>query len=141
MSKYLMRDLENLQRQILLMAGYVEEAVYKAIQALQQHDRTLAQEVAAADDEIDDLDNEVTEGCLKLLALHQPVASDLRRIATVFMIATDLERMGDLATDIAQRAVALAAPNMIPIPDKLPHMTDLTASMVRESLDAFVNLD
>src|SRR5205809_302828 len=101
MSKHLQRDLENLQRQILVMAGSVEEAIYKSIQSLQEHDKALAQEVIEGDNTIDELDNAVTEECLKLLALHQPVAKDLRRIATVFMIATDLERMGDLATDIA----------------------------------------
>jgi len=141
MSKHLVRDLENLQRQILVMAGSVEEAIYKSIQALQDHDKAIAQEVLAGDNKIDELDNAVTEECLKLLALHQPVASDLRRIATVFMITTDLERMGDLAADIAERAVTLATPNKIPIPDKLPRMTDLTTSMVRQSLDSFVNLD
>jgi phosphate transport system protein len=141
MSKHLTRDLENLQRQILAMAGLVEESIYKSIQSLQEHDRSLAEEVIAGDNKIDELDNAVTEECLKLLALHQPVASDLRRIATVFMITTDLERMGDLAADIADRAVSLAGPRTIPIPDKLPRMTDMTTSMVRQSLDAFVNLD
>ena len=141
MSKHLVRDLENLQRQILVMAGCVEEMIYKAIQALQEHDKALAHEVVEGDNRVDELDNAVTEECLKLMALHQPVASDLRRIATVFMITTDLERMGDLASDIAERAIVLASPNKIPIPDKLPRMTDLTTSMVRQSLDAFVNLD
>jgi phosphate transport system protein len=141
MSKHLVRDLENLQRQILVMAGHVEETIYKSIQALQEHDKAMAQEVIEGDNRIDELDNAVTEECLKLLALHQPVAKDLRRIATVFMITTDLERMGDLAVDIAERAIVLAAPNKIPIPDKLPQMTDMTTTMVRQSLDAFVNMD
>jgi phosphate transport system protein len=123
------------------MAGYVEEAIYKSIQALQEHDKSIAYDVVTADDKVDELDNAVTEECLKLLALHQPVAIDLRRIATTFMITTDLERMGDLATDIAERAIVLATPNSTPIPDKLPRMTDLTTAMVRQSLDAFVNLD
>ena len=104
MSKHLVRDLENLQRQILVMAGQVEDMIYRAIQALQEHDKVLAQQVIASDNKVDELDNAVTEECLKLLALHQPVASDLRRIATVFMITTDLERMGDLASDIAELA-------------------------------------
>lgn len=139
MSKHLVRDLENLQRKILNMAGWVEEAIYKSIQALQEHDKALAQEVIAGDNKIDELDNAVTEECLKLLALHQPVARDLRGIATVFMITTDLERMGDLAADIAERAAAL--PASVAIPDKLPRMTDVATSMVRQSLDSFVNLD
>ena len=76
-----------------------------------------------------------------MLALHQPVAVDLRRIAAALKINTDLERMADLAEDIAERALALAQLPPIPIPDKLQRMTDLTTSMVRQSLDAFVNLD
>jgi phosphate transport system protein len=141
MSKYFARELENLRRQTLLMAGYVEEAIHKSISALECHDKLLAQEVAAADDEVDDLDNEVTEGCLKILALHQPMASDLRQVVAVLMIATDLERMGDLAADIAHRAVALSLPTPVPNPSKLRKMTELTTSMVRQSLDAFVNMD
>jgi phosphate transport system protein len=148
-SKHFLRELEGLQRQILLMAGYVEEAISKAIAALQQRDRTLAQAVTAADDEVDDLDNEVTEGCLKLLALHQPVARDLRQITAVFMITTELERMGDLAADIAQQAVSLTSPTAVALtspaqaatPNKLQRMADLTRAMVHQSLDAFVNLN
>jgi phosphate transport system protein len=140
MSKHLVRDLEGLQRQILGMAGYVEEMIFRSTQALREHDKLLALEVIASDNKVDALDNAITEECLKLVALHQPVAKDLRRIATVFMITTDLERMGDLACDIAQRAVAMSD-NKISIPDKLPRMTDLATAMVRQSLDAFVNLD
>jgi len=139
MSKHLVRDLEGLQRQVLVMAGYVEDMIYRSLRALQENDKELANEVIAADDTVDQLDNAVVEECLKLLALHQPVAIDLRRIATVFMIATDLERMGDLATDIAERATAM--PRGIPIPDQMSEMTDLATSMVRHSLDSFVNLD
>jgi phosphate transport system protein len=141
MSKHLVRDLESLQRQILGMAGYVEEMIFRSIQALRERDKSLALEVIESDSKVDELDNAVTEECLKLVALHQPVAKDLRRIATVFMITTDLERMGDLASDIAERAIAMSGGPKIPIPDKLPKMTDLTTAMVRQSLDAFVNLD
>jgi phosphate transport system protein len=141
MSKHLVRDLENLQRQILLMAGSVEDAIFKSTQAVQERDHGLAQEVIDGDERVDQFDTLVTEECLKLLALHQPVASDLRRIATVFMITTDLERMGDLATDIAKRAQALCGLIEIDIPPKLTQMTDLATVLVRESLDAFVNFD
>src|SRR5207245_10425850 len=72
---------------------------------------------------------------------HQPVAVDLRRISACMMINTDLERMADLAEDIAERAIALSKPPLLPIPDKLQRMTDLTTLMVRQSLDAFVNID
>jgi len=141
MSKHLARDLEYLQRMILTQAGMVEESIYKSLSALKNRDAETAKSVIASDANIDQLENEVFEECLKILALHQPVASDLRRIATVFMINTDLERMGDLAGDIAQRAMALPPAVFDPIPEKLSRMTDLTTGMVRQSLDAFVNLD
>ncbi len=95
----------------------------------------------AGDPKIDQEENNVEEAALKVLALHQPVAIDLRRIAAALKINTDLERMADLAEDIAERVVHLASLPPIPIPDKLQAMTDLTTSMVRESLDSFVNLD
>src|SRR5581483_10375461 len=95
----------------------------------------------AGDNIIDEEENHVEEECLKLLALHQPVAVDLRRIAAALKINTDLERMGDLAEDIAERALHLSHFPPIPIPAKLQKMTDLTTAMVRQSLDAFVNLD
>jgi phosphate transport system protein len=141
MSKHLQRDLENLQRDILTLAASVEEMIYKAIRALQEREVDLAQQVIAGDAHVDQQENHVEEECLKLLALHQPVAVDLRRIAAVLKINTDLERMADLAGDIAERALVLAKPPHIPIPEHLQRMTDLTTSMVRQSLDAFVQLD
>lgn len=141
MSKHLERDLDNLQRTILAMAASVEEAIHKAIRALRGRETALAQQVIDGDSEIDREENEVEEECLKMLALHQPVAVDLRRITAALKINTDLERMADLAEDIAERALALAKPPLIPIPDNLQRMTDLTTLMVHQSLDAFVNLD
>jgi phosphate transport system protein len=141
MSKHLERDLENLQRDILTQAGAVEEAIHKAIRALQERNIQLAQQVIDGDSEIDEEENHVEEECLKILALHQPVAVDLRRTASALLINVDLERMADLAEDIAERAVSLARLPPIPIPEKLQRMTDLTTSMVRQSLDAFVNID
>jgi phosphate transport system protein len=141
MSKHLERDLDNLQRDLLTLAASVEEAIHKAIRALQDREVRLAQQVIAGDTYIDQEENHVEEECLKILALHQPVAVDLRRIAVALKINTDLERMADLAEDIAERAIQLAQPPFIPIPEKLQRMTDLTTLMVRQSLDAFVNLD
>jgi phosphate transport system protein len=140
MSKHLERDLEHLQKRIVGFAGKVEEAIYKSIDALQKHNNAIAEEVIDGDEEIDRGENEVAEECLKLLALHQPVATDLRRIATTFMITTDLERMGDLAKHIAEAAVTLSAPPK-PIPNTLARMTDVVTTLVRQSLDAYVNLD
>jgi phosphate transport system protein len=140
MSIHLSRDLEGLQRRILAMAGLVEDAIYKATQSLRSRDRLTAQEVIDGDAAIDRLENEVVEECLKVLALHQPVARDLRRVATVFMITTDLERMGDLAADIADRAASLPPGSEGVAPD-LGRMTDQVTAMVRQALDSFVNLD
>lgn len=141
MAKHLALDLENLQRKLLTMAGRVEEAVYKSTRALRNRDVRLAGEVIDADEAIDDLENEVQEDCLKILALNQPVAGDLRRIAAVIHITTDLERIGDVAVEIAERAIALADFPVPEIPDRFRRLTDFVASMVRQALDAFVSLD
>ncbi|MCI0642331.1 MAG: phosphate signaling complex protein PhoU [Gemmataceae bacterium] len=141
MSKHLQRDLDNMQRDLLALASSVEEAIHKAIQSLQQKHGTLAKQVIEGDNIIDAEENHIEEECLKLLALHQPVAIDLRRIASALKINAELERMADLAEDIAERALHLAKLPAIPLPPKLQRMTDLTTSMVRQSLDAFVNLD
>src|SRR5262249_24717078 len=116
MSIHLHRDLENAQRHILALASTVEETVEKAIRALFERDRQLAQAVHDGDTAIDLEENEIEEDCLKILALHQPVAVDLRRVAAIMKINTDLERMGDLATNIAERADALASGPAVPVP-------------------------
>jgi phosphate transport system protein len=141
MSKHLLRDLDNLQRDLLALASLVEDAIHKATRALRLRDIQLAREVIAGDVQIDTEENLIDEECLKLLALHQPVAVDLRRIVSVMMITTDLERMGDLAEEIAERAISLSTPPYMPIPSQLQRMTDLTTMMVRQSLDSFVNLN
>ncbi len=141
MAKHLHRDLDNLQRDILTLAGLVEGSIQKAIAALQKRDVRLANDVIAGDPQIDNEENHIEEECLKILALHQPVAVDQRRITAAMMINIDLERMGDLAEEIAERVLEMAKLPMFPIPDKLQHMTDLTTMMVRQSLDSFVNLN
>jgi phosphate transport system protein len=141
MSKHLQRDLDYLQRDLLALADSVEEAIHKAIRSLQERDADLARQVIVGDNQIDEEENHIEEECLKILALHQPVAVDLRRIAAALQINTHLEHMADLAEDIAERALHLAQLPVIPIPEKLQRMTDLTTTMVRQSLDSFVNLD
>jgi phosphate transport system protein len=141
MAKHLERDLENLQRDLLALAASVEEAIHNAIRALRERETNPAQQVIAGETQIDQEENHIEEECLKILALHQPVAVDLRRIAAALKINTDLERMADLAEDIAERALYLAQLPAIPVPEKLQRMTDLTITMVRQSLDSFVNLD
>jgi phosphate transport system protein len=141
MAKHLQRDLENLQRDLLGLAASVEEAIHQAIRALREREINPAREVIAGETQIDQEENHIEEECLKILALHQPVAVDLRRIAAALKINTDLERMADLAEDIAERALHLAQLPAVPVPEKLQRMTDLTTTMVRQSLDSFVNLD
>jgi phosphate transport system protein len=141
MAKHLQRDLENLQQDLLSLATSVEEAIHLAIRALRDRETGPARQVIAGDTQIDMEENHIEEECLKILALHQPVAVDLRRIAAALKINTDLERMADLAEDIAERALSLAEMPVIPIPENLQRMTDLTTTMVRQSLDSFVNFD
>jgi phosphate transport system protein len=141
MSKHLQRDLANLQRDLMTLASSVEEAIHATIKSLESRHHRLAQQVIDGDRQIDEDENHVEEECLKMLALHQPVAVDLRRITAALKINAELERMGDLAEDIAERAIHLSLLPPIPLPAKLQRMTDLATSMVRQSLDAFVNLD
>jgi phosphate transport system protein len=141
MSKHWERDLDNLQRHLMALAAAVEEAIFKGTRALGERDSDVAEEVVAGDSVIDQEENYIENECLKMLALHQPVAIDLRRIIAALKINTDLERMADLAVNIAERALSLAELPRIAVPDKLQGMTDMTTSMVRQSLDSFVLLN
>jgi phosphate transport system protein len=141
MSIHLQRDLEHLQRRILSLASAVEQAVERAVRALFERDGELALSLIEGDTAIDLEENEVEEECLKILALHQPVAVDLRRVAAILKINSDLERMGDLASNIAERVYELNQGPPVPIPGGLQQMADLTNTMVGDSLDSFVKLD
>jgi phosphate transport system protein len=141
MSKHLERDLTNLQQHILTMAGSVEEAIHLGIRALRERNAAVAARVIEGDSAIDQEENYVENECLKMLALHQPVAIDLRRIIAALKINTDLERMADLAVNIAERATFLARLPPVAVPPQVQHMADLATAMVRQSHDAFVNLD
>jgi phosphate transport system protein len=139
--KHLEQELQRLQRDILRMATSVEEAIFAAVRALRLRDSDLSRIVIEGDGVVDEQANAVEEECHNLLALYQPVARDLRRIMAIAMINTDLERMADLAVNIAERAEALADLPALPIPDRLQQMTDLTIELVHRSLDSFVTLD
>lgn len=141
MTKHMLRDLERLRDSVLKMAGFVEDAVHTAARAVATRDPDAARAVLGGDAEIDELENLLQEDCLNILALHQPVAKDLRRIGTVMLITTDLERMGDLAVGIAERALELASPPLVTIPDRLDQMAARATHMMRLALDAFVNED
>ena len=141
MSMKLQRELETLWEAVLTMAGAVEDVVGRATRALWERDVRIAEGVIAGDAAIDRQDNEVEDECLKVLALHQPVAIDLRRVAAILKVNSDLERMADLAASIAEEVVRLAGLPPIAVPPQFRHMTDLTTGMVRQSLDAFARLD
>jgi phosphate transport system protein len=141
MSVHLHRDMENLQKMVLAISAVAEEMIDRATRVLCQRRYDDAAMVIAADSEVDKREVEIEEECLKMLALHQPVASDLRRIASVLKINNDIERIADLAVNIAQRAQCLAEYPEFTVPDRVARMVDLTTQMVRGALDAFVNLD
>ena len=134
-------ELKQLRQYILTMASLVEEAILKSVEALKQRDKSLAEAVIASDKKIDELENKIDEFCLDLIALRQPVAQDLRFITMAMQSDADLERMADLAVDIAQRAEELIAqPPLKPLID-IPKLAEIAQKMVKEAIDAFINKD
>jgi phosphate transport system protein len=133
--------LEELKKNLLKMAALVEEAIRDAVQSLVQGDAALAQKTCDGEDRINSMENTIDEMCLKLLALRQPMAVDLRFITAAMKIITDLERMGDQAVNIAERAISLMEePQLKPYID-LPRMAEIVQSMVKDALKAFVSRD
>jgi phosphate transport system protein len=142
MSVILQRELGRLNGELQRLAGLAEQAVRQALQALRQRDAALARAVVQADGQIDREENRINEECLKVLALHQPVACDLRRVTAAMMVATDLERIAGLAVNIAERALRLAdLPAAIGPPAALPALAERTVAMVHGSLEALAALD
>ena len=141
MPKHLLKEIETLKRNILFLCAVVEEAVCKAVRAIEENDERLAASVIEGDSEIDRMEVELEEECLKVLALHQPVAIDLRLIVALLKINSDLERIGDLSVNIAKEALALSPGKRMEFPGRLSEMAERTRTMVKRSLDALVNLD
>ena len=141
MSQHFLREIETLKKKILTVGAVVEERIAQAITAVVKHDAALAQQVAEGDDEIDEMEVEVEEDCLKILALYQPVAIDLRFVIAVLKMNNDLERMADTAVNIAKRAEYLAQYPQIDVPPSLEEMTQKVQAMVKQSLDALVQGD
>ncbi len=123
------------------MCASAEDVVHRAIEELGRPDVAVSQQIVDGDDEIDHLDVRIEEECLKILALHQPVAQNLRRVAAVMKIAWELERVADVAVNVAERVAALAAVPPIAVPEKLSHMADLALQMLHNSLTSFVSQD
>ncbi len=142
MALHLQRDLAQLKKELLQLGAMVESAIDESLDALNNRKSSLAEELLQKEALIDEKEVEIEESCLKILALHQPVAVDLRFIVVVLKVNNDLERMGDLAEHIAERAIFLSNEEPIPFPDKFTDFMQSTIRMmVRSSLDALVNLD
>ncbi len=142
MSLHFNRQIDKLKRLILSLGDLVQDQVDDAIQAVQDRDTELARSVIANDTAIDDMEIEVEEECLHTLALHQPVAFDLRYVVAVLKINNDLERIADLATNIAEQAVFIADGQWIPdLPFDLGTMARTVKTMLRDALTALVNVD
>jgi phosphate transport system protein len=141
MTKHFDRELEKIKKKILSLGALVEERVYLAIKAIEKKDPDLATKIIQLDYEIDENEVEVEEDCLKILALYQPVAIDLRFIIAVIKINNDLERIGDEAVNIAERIQSMAKHLISSFNFDYTEMAEITATMLKQSLDALVNLD
>ncbi|MBW2631625.1 MAG: phosphate signaling complex protein PhoU [Deltaproteobacteria bacterium] len=135
------KELQDIKENLLYEGALVEQAIQYAMQSLLERDSDLARNVVAADNQINELDEKIEEKCIRLLALRQPAAKDLRFITTAIKVNGHLERIGDMAVNIARRAVTLnEVPPVKPYVD-LPRMADITREMVRKSLDALIKED
>jgi phosphate transport system protein len=134
-------DLQALRQQFLRIGGLVEQMIGNALQATFDRNETLALAVAESDKEVNRSELEIDELCLKVLALRQPAASDLRFVTFALKAITDLERIGDLAVNVADRAAELSREPPLQLYPELGRMAELAKSMLHDALDAFVNRD
>jgi phosphate transport system protein len=141
MTKHFHRELEKIKQRILALGALVEERVQMARTAVDEKDAALAQKIIMNDFEIDEMEVEVEEECLKVLALHQPVAVDLRFLVAVIKINNDLERIGDQAVNIAQRVITIAKQDIENFVFDYSVMSEKAQVMLKMSLDSLVNLD
>ena len=138
MDRHFEQELGELKEALLRMASLADQSVAQTLKALVQRDDALAKKVHADDDQLDQLQIEIDDRCIKLLAMRQPMAKDLRFIAMAMKICTDLERIGDQAVNIAHRTEELnKEPLLKPLVD-IPHMAEIGRGMIRDTLDAFV---
>ena len=141
MERHFDEELKELHKEILKMGILAQEAIFKSIEALKNRDKGQAKEVIDTDDKIDELELIIDERCIDLIARHQPMAGDLRFITTGMKINAELERIADLAVDIAQRVLELVdKPLLKPLID-IPKLSEIAQNMVRDSIDAFVKRD
>jgi len=141
MKRHLQRELESLKKQILSLGAMAEESVHMAVRAFETKDGELARRIIESDRKIDAAEVEVEEECLKIIALHQPVAVDLRFINIVIKINNDLERVGDEAVNIAERVENISKRLPLSFPFDFAPMAEKAEAMLKDSLDALVNQD
>ena len=141
MSRYFVREIDRLNKQIIEFGDQVENQVKLAIRAVKKSDSELALKVIQQDEKIDELEVELEEECLKLLALHQPMGEDLRLIISILKINNDLERIGDHAVNIAERAVQLSSLDKLDTPPEILKLNRQVKLMLRKSLLALVEKD
>jgi len=141
MGRHLQREIERLKRNILALGAVVEDRVGMAVKAMQNRDADIARQVIELDSEIDNKEVEIEEECLKIIALHQPVAVDLRFIITVIKINSELERIGDQAVNISERTINIARKNPVDTRFDYSDMAKKTQKMLKMSLDSLVNTD
>lgn len=140
MKRHFDQDLEELRGRLLRMGGLTEQMVHMAVKVLIERDESHLQKVQANERQVNDLHIEIDDICLRLIALHQPAAKDLRLIAAALKINSDLERVGDQAVNIAETSTYLCRLPKLKLGD-IPRMVELAASMLKDSLDAFVRQD
>jgi len=142
MQRHFDEKLEQLKERLLIMGGLVEKAVHLSVESLKLRNESLATEVIAQiEPQVNQLQLELDDRALHLLALQQPMAIDLRLITSTMKINSDLERMGDLAVNIAERALSILSHPILKVLVDIPRMAEITEGMVKDSLDAFVRRD
>ena len=141
MGMHLQVEIEKLQKKLLSLSAIVEDNVYQAVRALKERDAALAQWVVDADCDVDEREVDIEEECQKILALHQPVANDLRQIITVLKVNAELERIGDATVNIGERVVFLVSEEPVDFPFDFPLMAQKAQSMLHRSLDALIRFD
>jgi len=141
MTKHMQKELLKLRKMLLGLCELAEESVFNSVEAFIKRDIELARTVVKQDDDIDRMEVELEEECLKILALHQPVAIDLRFVITALKMNNDLERVGDQAVKIAHKARDLSKLPELPVQIDLHPLVEITREMLRDALDALINLD
>ncbi|MBI5091315.1 MAG: phosphate signaling complex protein PhoU [Candidatus Hydrogenedentes bacterium] len=141
MSIHLQKEIERLKKNLLALSAIVEDSVYRAVKSLKERDEALARAVISGDNDIDLQEVEIEEECQKILALHQPVAYDLRFIIAILKINAELERIGDATVSIAERVLLLVTEDQVDAPFDFAAMAQKAQQMLHKSLDALISLD